>query len=137
MLAISTWFMLLGHQIVLVTVMLPAAAISLSPSSTQLLALLVSVAFVLGLWFTYWKKLEYLDDGDTVNSNKVTVGIFFLTVALVAFPGTALGPLIYAWMSKDRGMALLSYYSMFGFPVFVILSLIGFSLIRSGKPRGK
>lgn len=135
MLALSTWLLLLGYQIIFIMVTIPASLISLSPASSQFVTVLMAALALIALWWTYWRKLEYLDDDETVNSNKLTVGIFLLTVSLIAFPGTAIGPVIYAYVSGKREMALLSFYGMIGLPFFVILSLIGFALIRSGRPK--
>lgn len=135
MLAFSTWILVLGYQVIFIVVMIPASLISLSPASSQFVTLLLLALALIALWWVYWGKLEYLDDDETVNSNKVTVGIFLLTVSLIAFPGTAIAPLAYAYVSGNKDMALFSLYGMLGFPIFVVLSLIGFALIRSGRPK--
>lgn len=135
MLALSTWLLLIGYQVIFMMVMIPISLLSMPYWAPQLIIALLAGAMIVALWMMYWKKLQYLDDEETVNSNKVTIGIFLLTLALVAFPGAVAGQLIYAILSVNGGLAIYAFYGMFGLPIFGILSLIGLALVRTGRPK--
>ncbi len=81
-----------------------------------------------------WPRLAFLRDPKIVNGNKATVGMFCLFVALLAFPGTMVVPVIIASMANNSSLLALSYASFFGLPVFVLLSVIGLALVWACRP---
>lgn len=135
MLVLSTWLLLIGYQSVFMMIMIPISLLSIPYWASQLMIALLAGAMIVVLWRMYWKKLQYLDNEETINSNKVTIGLFLSTVALIAFPGVAAGPLIYASLSGNENMAVYAFYGMFGLPIFGILSLIGLALMHAGRPK--
>lgn len=98
-------------------------------------ALHLTLALATG-WYV-WPKIAHLRIKEVLSSTKATIGIFFLTIALVAFSGTLLLPLAYAALSDHPDVSAIAWYSLFvfGVPFFVVLSIIGLVLTLWSRPQ--
>ena len=94
-----------------------------------LLSALLQVVLVVVVAWLVWPRIAHLSVGSVVNSSKATVAIFLLTLALIAFPGTFLIPFAYAALSGKSNAMMYAWYSLFGIPVFTVLSVIGLVLV--------
>lgn len=82
-----------------------------------------------------WPRVSHLGVESVVNSTKGTVAIFLLTVSLIAFPGTLLIPLAYASLTDRPNTLLYAWYSLFGVPLFIVLSIVGLVLVYNSRLR--
>jgi hypothetical protein len=94
----------------------------------QLILVVIVARFV-------WPRVAHLAVESVVNSAKATVGIFLLTLALIAFPGTLIAPFIYAAISGNQNAAMYAWLSIIGVPIFAVVSAIGLVLIHKSRLR--
>jgi hypothetical protein len=132
LLSIALWVGFFGYQAIVIPLFLIASSKLGSIFSAGISIL------ILGVFSAYvWPKTSYLQAEPIINSNKVTIGIFLLTIAFVAFPGSLLLPIFYAKWSGNSGAAILALYSIVCVPIFAILSIVGLLLVRSARPQIK
>lgn len=101
---------------------------------TVLHAVSLCSLFIAVVWLM-WPKLAHLSLKSVVNSNKATIGIFLLTLALIACPGAFIAPLVYSVLTDNSDSAQYAWFGIIGIPFFIVLSLIGTVLIFSSRPR--
>lgn len=129
LLAAGMWSAYLGLQILIpVTLLLPVKVGSALGIAFPLLIFTASCIYV-------WPRTAYLRAENVVNSNKATIGIFLLTLALVAFPGSFVMPFAYAALSGRSETAMYAWFSIIGIPTFALLSIAGLALVKSAQPK--
>ena len=129
LLATGVWVAYLGQQVLAILLIFVPGNAGRPIGSVLLVALILAAAWKV------WPKVAHLAVEEVVNSKKATVGIFLLTLALVAFPGTVLLPLAYAAWSGHSEAKLLGWYALFGIPFFVVFSIIGLILTFGSRPQ--
>ena len=130
-LAATMWGAYFGQQIAfLLSIFLPAAIAPAFIIATPVLVFAVICAHI-------WPKTYYLREESVINGNKATIGIFLLTLGLIAFPGTVVIPFAYAAWSGRSENSMYAWYSLFGIPVFIVLSIAGLALVASVRPKQK
>jgi hypothetical protein len=112
------WAYLFSQMFQSLSILVPGKA-----GITVFLVLQTAFALVIG-WYV-WSKTASLAVGEVVNSAKVTFGIFLLTLALIAFPGTLLAPFAFAAFSGNWNYLILMWAAVIGMPIFMALSAIG------------
>lgn len=93
------------------------------------------VVLTIGVAWYVWPKVAHLAIKEVVDSRKATIGIFLLTLALAAFPGTVILPFAYAAWSGRSEASLYAWYAVLGVPVFIVLSIIGLILTFGSRPK--
>ena len=101
----------------------------------QVFRIALPVLMFIAISVYIWPKTSYLREESVLNGNKATIGFFLLTFGLLAFPGTIVIPLAYAASSDRSEVSMYAWYSFFGLPVFVLLSIAGLALIASARPK--
>ena len=76
-----------------------------------------------------WKRCHSLDSEKIIDTWKATAGIIILTLALIAFPGTLIGPLAYGSIIGSESTARWTYLSLIGLPLSFLLYPAGFTLL--------
>jgi len=98
-------------------------------------AIAIPILIFLAIAARTWPKTDYLREEKVLNGNKATIGIFVLTLGLLAFPGTVVVPFAYAAWSSRPDYSMYAWYSLFGIPVFIVLSIAGLTLLASARPK--
>jgi len=123
------WGVYVGQQLALpLSMLLPA---EIGPAAAIAIPILIFFAIALKIW----PKTYFLREERVLNGNKATIGIFLLTLGLLAFPGTVVMPFAYAAWSGRPDYGMYAWYSLFGIPVFIVLSISGLALIASSRPK--
>lgn len=124
----AMWALYFGQSIFGVLFFFVPSNLRVIVSAVSQLTLVVVVAWLV------WPRVAHLAVESVVNSAKATVGIFLLTLALIAFPGTFLIPFAYAALSGKSDAVMYAWFSIFGIPAFIVLSVIGLLLIHLSRP---
>lgn len=128
-LASAVWALVFGQSVLGFLLFLAPDVLRLFLNVVLHLALVAMV-----VWFV-WPRITHISVESVVNSRKVSWAIILLTVALIAFPGTLVMPLVYAAVSGDSSAGLLVWFSVLGLPVFKVLSVFAFFLVFKARLR--
>jgi hypothetical protein len=127
--ASAMWGAYLGQQVISpLTIFLPFKI-------GQTLRFAIPALLAIAIFIYGWPKTSYLNENNLVNGKKATFGIFSLTLALIAFPGTLVIPFAYAAWSGNANISMYAWYSLIGVPVFILFSISGLALTVSARPK--
>ena len=100
------------------------------PALRHLPAILPLTLLCMAIMAIYvWPRTSYLNEPATVNSGKATIGLFLLTIALIAFPGMQAIAYLLSSSNPGKGFAVAVLgYSLISLPIFIFCSLPGLAL---------
>jgi hypothetical protein len=112
-----------------------AAPVSLLPHSVGVvLRTVLNVAIVVvPAWF-FWPRLGHLQASSLGRSPSIRRAIVLLSLALIAFPGAVLIPVVADLVLGTSNAPVLMWAAVIGLPAFAVLSLIGLWGVFSSRP---